>query len=159
MARLNTARSSTRASTVDSLYRDRTPLGERSAYHGTLSPSPAASLSSDKENHAHAAQRAQATDKGKGKKPMAPPGIPAAGNSGPRTAKKRRLGEQGSSTAGRAFMEIGSAQGEGDLQYYDPNQDPEERRKVRQGLRENTRALHGERTLLSCKLRHQLTQI
>jgi hypothetical protein len=72
---------------------------------------------------------------------MAPPGNHATGNSSSRAVKKRRLGEQGSLTASRATTE--GVQGE-DLQYYDPNQDPEERRKVRQGLRENTRALHGE---------------
>jgi hypothetical protein len=142
MARLNMkARSSTRASTVDSLYRDRTPTGQRTTATGTLSPSPAASLSSDKENHAQATQRAQPVNKGKGKQSMPPPGNAAAGNSGPRAVKRRRLGEQGGSVATRSSDEDEEDE---TLRYYDPNQDPEERRQVRKALRDNTRELHGK---------------
>ncbi|KAF2434394.1 Nse4-domain-containing protein [Tothia fuscella] len=124
MARLNTARSNTRASTVDSLYRDPTPTANN---RPALSPSPAASQSSDKENRAGASSN---MDKGKGKQPMAPPQAPAA--------KRRRLEERGVSVA---TTEDGRARNEEDLKWYDPNQDPSERRALRQGMRENTRQL------------------
>lgn len=129
MARLNTHRSSTRASTVDSLYRDPTPSENRPSGHGGPSPSPAPSPSSDKENHGDASSRA--ADNGKGKRPMAPPNAPS-------TTKRRRLGEHGSSTGPRV------EDNDKNKKFYDPEQDGEERREVRRGIRENTRNLHGK---------------
>jgi hypothetical protein len=68
---------------------------------------------------------------------MAPPGVPSNGN------KRRRLGEQSGSMMGRSTQEKEEL-----TKWYDPEQNPNERRKIRQGMRENTRMLHGK---FSCK--------
>jgi len=138
MARLNPARSN-RASTEDSFYRNRTPTVNRAVGKGSLSPSPVASLSSDKENHGGAGQRVPASDKSQSQKNMALPRLPAADAAGPN--KRRRLADAGSSMAGRR-REDGDSEDE-DLHFYNPNQDPEERKRIRQGMRDNLRKLHG----------------
>lgn len=120
MARLNT-----RASTMDSLYRDGTPTSRS----GEKSPTPGASFSSDKENNMgppENSKRATAT------------AVPANPN------KKRRLGEQGQSTA--APQATQAELDDEDKRFYDPEQAPEDRRRVRMGMRENARELHGELT-------------
>ena len=104
---------------------------------GSLSPSPAASFSSDKEN------REAAVRKGNGKsKAMPPPKLPtpALGDSeAPRTNRKRKLAERDAPTAHeRELDEVG------DTQYYDPDQSMDERRAIRKGFRDLSRELTGE---------------
>lgn len=58
--------------------------------------------------------------------------------------KKRRFGEQGHIRASRQKQPATSTtEQDEDKRFYDPEQDPEERRKVRQGMRNNIRELHG----------------
>ena len=107
---------------------------------GSLSPSPAASFSSDKENRGSTAQQ------GNGKsKAMPPPKLPTPAlgdNDAPRTNRKRKLAEREAPTASqiahaRELDEVG------DTQYYDPDQSMEERRAIRKGFRDLSRELTG----------------
>lgn len=62
--------------------------------------------------------------------------VPATGAN-----KRRRLGEHGRPVPTQ--RRHATHEDDEDKNYYDPEQDPEERRKVRQGLRNNARELHG----------------
>lgn len=111
-----------------------------------LSPSPAASFSSDKENH-------QSSATGKSKR-MPPPKLPtpALAENGPqRSAKRRKLGERGMPNASQVAHE-GELEKLGHAQFYDPNQSMAERRAVRKGIRDLSKELTG-----SCHL--PLTQV
>ena len=108
----------------------------------SLSPSPAASFSSDKENHNASGNLALQNGKSKQKqspKPLTPtsaePGTPYAN-------KRRRLGERDAPNTsqvsyGRELSEME------DTTYYDPDQPMEERRAVRKGIRDLARGLTG----------------
>ena len=109
----------------------------------SLSPSPAASFSSDKENRVAAIRPARSA-KGKGKA-MQPPRIPtpaSAEDGTPRTAKRRRLGERGVPNASQVLHEK-ELDRLGHNQFYDPNQSMEERRAVRKGIRDLSKELTG----------------
>jgi non-structural maintenance of chromosomes element 4 len=143
MARLNTRRSPSRAS---SLYRDPTPssthlLRKQGRTNSKLSPSPstAASFSSDKENREDEQQTSAARNKEKA--PMAPSILPTPTGSTARANKRRRLGERDGSTSTTSPTANIRATTD-DIQYYDPEQDPDERREVRLSLRNNARELH-----------------
>ncbi|KAL8780766.1 MAG: hypothetical protein Q9213_006313 [Squamulea squamosa] len=100
-----------------------------------LSPSPAASFSSDKENH-DTSGRGSSAATGKSKR-MPPPQLPTPGsaeNSTPRTAKRRKLGERSVPNASQVIHE-GELDKLGHAQYYDPNQSMAERRAVRKESR------------------------
>ena len=102
-----------------------------------LSPSPAASFSSDKENR-------QASTTAKSKR-MPPPKLPtpALAESGtPRPAKRRKLGERGLPNASQVAHE-GELEKLGHAQFYDPNQSMAERRAVRKGIRDLSKELTG----------------
>ncbi|KAF2144313.1 uncharacterized protein K452DRAFT_350008 [Aplosporella prunicola CBS 121167] len=147
MARLHLPTSDSRES---SLYRDPTPLAQRqhsarsrNGYTGTLSPTPA--LSSDKENEDGEATQRKRMDKGKGRAVMGPPSSVPTPNSdeedSPRASKRRRLQERGTSVAST----ITNGEPLIDLQYYDPDQDPEERRELRKEMRMLTRDFNEKR--------------
>ncbi|KAI9854067.1 MAG: nuclear protein [Vezdaea acicularis] len=136
MARSNhDAPSDVHESSEDDLYHDSPPPQRanrpltRNTISGSLSPSPAVSISSDKENRAARAQPNRES-KGKGKmSSMAPPPEPSS--------KRRKLGPPSSSQAAHRLALIEAA----DSEFYDPDQDAEERRRVRKGLRDLTRDL------------------
>ncbi|KAL8658165.1 MAG: hypothetical protein Q9226_001215 [Calogaya cf. arnoldii] len=103
--------------------------------HQPLSPSPAASFSSDKENR-------QTIATGKSKR-MSPPKLPtpaSAENETPRSAKRRKLGERGLPNASQVAHE-GELEKLGHAQFYDPNQSMAERRAVRKGIRDLSKEL------------------
>ncbi|KAI9804479.1 MAG: hypothetical protein M1825_001378 [Sarcosagium campestre] len=120
----------------------------------SLSASPAASISSDKENRSSAGAIGRDRNNAKGKDKavanMPPPRTSVSGEAvGPREAKRRRLINQQSrpSNANQSSrtQEPGSFP---DTQYYDPDQPVEERRAVRKGLRDLSRNLNDSRAEL-----------
>lgn len=119
------------------------PRRTRGAHLGSLSPSPAESFSSDKENRQSAKESShQANGKSKA---MAPPKIPRSASMeplSPRANKRRRLSERGAPNASqmaheRELRELGN------IQFYDPDQDMDERRAVRKGIRDLSKELTG----------------
>lgn len=121
---------------------------QRSSRHApnnlaSLSPSPAASFSSDKENRqdtANASRQANAKTRA-----MPPPELPtptSADSDTSRSNKRRRLGERDAPNATQLAHQR-QLEGAVDTRYYDPDQSIEERRVIRKGLRELTKELHG----------------
>lgn len=112
---------------------------------GSLSPSPAASFSSDKENHAaepeSARQNNQRTGARSPQKMLTP--ISAEPPS-PRSSKRRRLGERDAPNPSQRAHQR-ELQETGNAQYYDPDQSMEERRAVRKEIRDLSKELNGER--------------
>ena len=109
----------------------------------SLSPSPAASFSSDKEN-----RRAQTSDSQQNinkAKNMPPPQMPIPSSANcdvPRSNRKRKLGERNALNASqtaheRELVEVG------DRRFYDPDQSMDERRAVRKDFRDLSRELTG----------------
>lgn len=109
----------------------------------SLSPSPAASFSSDKENHVNSARPSRSIN-GKSKSMQAPKlPTPASAEDGtPRAAKRRRLGERGVPNASQVAHEK-ELDKLGHNQVYDPNQSMDERRAVRKGIRDLSKELTG----------------
>ncbi|KAL8815930.1 MAG: hypothetical protein Q9223_004988 [Gallowayella weberi] len=109
-----------------------------------LSPSPAASFSSDKENR-NTTRRSSRSVNGTSKR-MPPPNLPTPGSAEtgtPRSAKRRRLGElaeRGVPNASQVAHES-ALDKLGHAQYYDPNQSMAERRAVRKGIRDLSKEL------------------
>ncbi|MCJ1268726.1 nuclear protein [Lobaria immixta] len=121
------------------------PRRTRGANLGSLSPSPAESFSSDKENRQSAKESShQANGKSKA---MAPPKMPRSASMeplSPRANKRRRLSERGAPNASqmaheRELRELGN------IQFYDPDQDMDERRAVRKGIRDLSKELTDSR--------------
>ena len=109
----------------------------------SLSPSPAASFSSDKENHGRAARGARGSN-GQTKE-MAPPKLPTPPSAGESTHanKRRRLTERDAPNTSQIALQDGlQSIDEDDL--YDPDQPMEERRTVRKGIRNLGRDLNGK---------------
>ena len=67
--------------------------------------------------------------------------LPTSTGSGARANKRRKLGERDGSTSTTSPSANRRATTD-DAQYYDPEQDPDERREVRLSLRNNSRELH-----------------
>ncbi len=109
----------------------------------SLSPSPAASFSSDKENQTASARLSRSTNrKSKGMQPPKLP-MPAVVEDGtPRAAKRRRLCERGVPNASQVAHEE-QLRDVGENKCYDPNQSMEERRAVRKGIRNLSKELTG----------------
>lgn len=103
----------------------------------SMSPSPTGSSSSDKENRASR----PALDKGKGRAPMNPPGVPHPATN---QNKRRRTAESTERNTRRRTIEVDENGREEDD--YDPDQDIEERRELRKGLRDLTRNLNENRS-------------
>ncbi|MCJ1257831.1 nuclear protein [Lignoscripta atroalba] len=120
--------------------------GRASANPGSLSPSPAASFSSDKENRESSPNAVRQSNSKS--KVMPPPRFPtpaSAEPTPPHTNKRRRLGERDAPNASQAAYQR-QLDLEGDIQYYDPDQPMEERRAVRKGIRDLARELTDSRT-------------
>ena len=119
------------------------PSHRRSHNPGSLSPSPAASFSSDKENHG-VTSTSSGDSHGKSRA-MPPPKLPTPGSAesiGPHSNKRRRLGERDAPNASQAALEHELSEIE-DRRYYDPDQPMEERRAYRRGIRDLARELMG----------------
>lgn len=109
----------------------------------SLSPSPAASFSSDKENHTSTTRTSRSVNvKAKSMLPPRTPGLDLDEGGTPRAAKRRKLGERGVPNASQAAHET-ELEKLGHSQYYDPNQSMEERRAVRKGIRDLSKELIG----------------
>jgi hypothetical protein len=175
MARLNTHLSATpqqtRSSTVDTLYRDpsvapRTASNVRTSSYSILSPT--RSMNSDKENELpetreNTPRRGKARGlRGTSARMPTPDSGSAAGNG----SKRRRTDnysmgqsqvyedEQGEDAENGDDDEVETPSQvqpemdeEGYLKFYNPNQDPEDRRKLRATMRDHQRMVDGE---LSC---------
>lgn len=102
---------------------------------GQASVSPAASISSDKENRT--AQ--QQVDKGKRRTPMGPPRVPSPGAKRKRIPEQHANAPQDRSHSRRRTVEVDEE--EDDDLAYDPEQDINERRRIRKGLRDISKAL------------------
>lgn len=165
----------TRSSTVDSLYRDpsvaprnNNGTNPRTSSYSVMSPS--ASVSSDKENEQPETRDntpQPAKRRGlRGASARMP--TPTSGSTTGRNGSKRRR------TGGYDMLGSGSGSGiyvdgqgdapedddegvdkeatpvpedeEGDLKYYNPNQDPEKRRMLRAHIRDHTRMVDGKTT-------------
>lgn len=115
----------------------------------SMSPSPAASLSSDKENRQAQVDEARRNN-GKAKN-MPPPQMPtpsSANYDSPRFSKKRKLGERNAPNASQTAHERELAE-VGDRRFYDPDQSMDERRAVRKDFRDLSRELTGTRHMTS----------
>jgi hypothetical protein len=102
----------------------------------SISRSPSASISSDKENRS-----ARPVDKGKGRAPMGPPSVPVA-----ESTKRRRAVERDESPARNRRRRTVEAVEDEEGAVYDPDQDVEERRRLRKGLRDLNKNLIENRT-------------
>ena len=105
----------------------------------SMSPSPVASVSSDKENRSSRAP----LDKGKGRMPMGPPSGPSPANE---RVKRKRTADTDTPverSRRRRTVEVDENNVEGD---YDPDQDIEERRQVRRELRDLTKRVNEQRS-------------
>ncbi|KAI9850099.1 MAG: nuclear protein [Thelocarpon superellum] len=114
----------------------------------SLTPSPAVSVSSDKENSQSV--RASSMEKGKGKAPMGPPQAPTPGVDSStaymqRGAKRKRLDVVDDAPSASQMAHERELDEVADAQYYDPDQDMTERRAVRKALRDLTRDLSDSR--------------
>ncbi|KAL8716399.1 MAG: hypothetical protein Q9220_000306 [cf. Caloplaca sp. 1 TL-2023] len=128
-------------------YNDETlPMSTRSSSRrvngvGSLSPSPAASFSSDKENRSSTRNSSRSIN-GKAKK-MPPPKLPtpaSAEDGTPRASKRRKLAERNVPNASQVAHD-NELEKLGHAQYYDPNQSMQERRAVRKGIRDLSKEL------------------
>lgn len=171
MARLNTRLSATpqtRASTVDSLYRDpsvapRTEQNGRTSSYSVISPT--RSMNSDKENESPAT-RDNTPRRGKSRGlrvASARMPTPDSGSTEGNGSKRRRTGnytmsrsqiyddgqdtdqddeEDGIDTPSQSHLQPEQEE-EGHLRFYNPNQDPEKRRRLRATMRDHQRMLDG----------------
>ena len=130
----------------------RRPPNRRSNNPGSLSPSPAASFSSDKENQSESAQRGR--DSNGKTRTMGPPKLPTPGSAESTTHsnKRRRLGDRDAPSASQALLRQQLSKVE-DLQYYDPDQPMDERRIYRRKMRKLTRELNGRSLVYSFTMR------
>lgn len=145
-----------RVSTTNNSGLDPSPKGSTSSLkrpheesRGLTSPSPAASFSSDKENHTSETAGRHNKGRSKGMAPLASQTPRSHTPATTRTDKRRRLGERDATRAeDRNAMESQLAHEREleeavDTKFYDPDQDPEERRAIRKGLRDLARNLNG----------------
>jgi hypothetical protein len=169
MARLNTHPSATpqqtRSSTVDSLYRDPSvaPRNESNARSTYSVLSPSASMNSDKENDEPASRENTPRPAKRGlrgasaRMPTPDTGSTTSGNGN----KRRRTGQyqgggvdvyhdgaeeeqdDGEEPEEDATPAAPEEDEEGDLRFYNPNQDPEKRRRLRATLRDHQRKVDG----------------
>ncbi|KAI9760565.1 MAG: nuclear protein [Candelina submexicana] len=124
------------------------PADASATQHRTsLSPSPAASFSSDKENQTSGRSASRQT-KGKGRaSAMGPPKLPTPVSDSantPRTNKRRKLGEHNAPLASQVAYQR-EMEEVADAAFYDPDQSMEQRRAIRKELRDLTRDLNDSR--------------
>jgi hypothetical protein len=104
--------------------------------------SPSGPGSSDKENRNNSQNHLSSS--AKRKKPVL--GMGSGTQPTPRSVsgtKRRRLAERGALDHGSQAVHRRRLQQVNDTDYYDPDQDEDERRRVRKGLRDLTRELNG----------------
>jgi hypothetical protein len=103
------------------------------------SASPARSFSSDKENRGQSKDAASRGPKRKSASGRMPTSASAAGDN---SNKKRRLGDRSDALPSQAVhrRELDERV---DKQFYDPDQDEEERRATRKGMRDLAKELNG----------------
>ena len=109
----------------------------------TLSPSPAASFSSDKENRAAATSSTRRNNVKS--KAMAPPKLPTPTSTEPatpRATKRRKLSERDIPNASQIAHQK-QLEELGNREHYDPDQSMDERRGIRKELRDLSRELNG----------------
>jgi hypothetical protein len=130
----------------EEIYSDGEPTRRRQrrvSNVASLSPSPAASFSSDKENRAAATSSARASN-GKSKA-MPPPKLPTPTSieaATPRASKRRKLSERNVPNASQVAHQKQLEEID-DIEHYDPNQSMEERRGIRKEIRDLSRELNG----------------
>jgi hypothetical protein len=160
----------TRSSTVDSLYRDpsvapRNDSNARPSSYSVLSPS--ASMNSDKENDGPSSRDSTPRPAKRGLRgDSARMPTPDSGSTGAASGSKRR--RTGTYSAGRSAIYQDEPEGEQDdvdeddeedrdeatpaptdedeegaLRFYNPNQNPEKRRRVRATMRDHHRMVDG----------------
>ena len=130
-------------------YAESTRPGNGRVNLNSLSPSPAASFSSDKENRQVQADVArQHTGKAKNMPPPQMPTPSLANYDSPRSSKKRKLGVRNEANASQTAHERELAE-VGDRRFYDPDQSMDERRAVRKDFRDLSRELTGTRYMTS----------
>ncbi len=151
MARQARLSSRTKENEEEELHSDAEPTRRRQGRVpnvASLSPSPAASFSSDKENRAATTSSARASN-GKSKA-MAPPKLPTPTSiepATPRANKRRKLSE-------RDVPNVSQVAHQKQLEelphkeHYDPDQSMEERRGIRKEIRDLSRELNGMLNLL-----------
>src|SRR5436853_5012352 len=129
------ARSTHPSDDEEDLYSATPPPASRrrqpSEQASTLSRSPTLSASSDKENRSSQLSMA---NKGKGRVD-AGAHLPTPGSAQARGGKRRRVGDRNSSEYRPQSTEDDEEDQPLDLEYYDPDQDIQQRRHVRKGLR------------------------
>jgi non-structural maintenance of chromosomes element 4 len=104
----------------------------------SIPPSPAPSTSSDKENH-HASRPQPGTHKSRSSTARMP--VQPEGSSSTSSSKKRKLQDtRGQPSQARHRRELEERV---DKDFYDPDQDEEERRAVRKGMRDLNKELNG----------------
>lgn len=138
MARLNNPRPSTKVS----LWPHRATPNTESSHP---SSSPSASFGSDKENRA---ARVQEGDKTASKRPMEPPRAP--NTNGARANKRRRVTDERPPNA----RETTEKHGRVGSKWFDPDQNPEERREVRIGSRKLQRDWNAKCSLCTLHITH-----
>lgn len=178
MARLNThpsATPQTRASTVDSLYRDpsvapRTDGNARTSSYSVLSPT--RSMNSDKENEQpetrdNTPRRGKASGLRSASVRMPTPDSGSTSGNGGKRRRTDNYNMADSQSHEHAHgnqdeeqddddddeqaetpSQLPEPDEEGDLKFYNPNQDPEARRRLRANMREHQRMLDGESSIL-----------
>lgn len=109
-----------------SLQEERSTSYQENGGFSNPSPSP---TSSDKENRATRRKRGQTQTMASGGRAS--------------TTKRQRLANR-TSNIQASQSQIPMSQQEIDTKYYDPDQDENERRRIRKGLRDLTRDLHGK---------------
>ncbi|KAK8238623.1 Nse4 C-terminal-domain-containing protein [Phyllosticta capitalensis] len=144
MARLNTSINPSKSPSQSSIYRDPTPPGEpsstarRPARSTRSAFSPSAGSSSDKENSGDPMSSPRLTmDKGKGRarSPTTFPTPTSEENQTPRPNKRRRLQDRDRSARDASTAPIQNGDSITGTEFYDPEQDPEERRRLREEQR------------------------
>jgi hypothetical protein len=124
------------------------PGGQRQAVANgaSMSPSPALSNSSDKEN---SSRQSSGIDKGKGRANMPPPKLPTPLSDADRSGKRKRTVDRESAftphNQRRRRLEAQEEDSDDFDKSYDPDQDVEERRRLRRELRDLTRDLNDNR--------------
>ncbi len=106
----------------------------------SLSPSPVASFSSDKENRGVAGGSTARTSKAKS---MGPPQATPSDRATPRPNRKRKLGERDGAPNATQAAHQQQLDDVGNRNFYDPEQSMEERRAVRKDYRDLSRELTG----------------
>jgi non-structural maintenance of chromosomes element 4 len=135
MARLREPSSSADdADQPDQLF---SPPARRVTSESSIRPSPVPSVSSDKENR-HASKRQPQADK---RKAGAVAMSERSESSGAAVSRKRKLQEARSQPSQARFRR--ELEERVDKDFYDPDQDEDERRAVRKGMRELNKELNG----------------